>query len=242
MNNKIPKVIHYCWFGKGALPKKAKKCIESWREYLPDYEIKEWNEDNVDINLNSYIKQAYEAKKYAFVSDYVRFYALYTEGGIYMDVDVEVIKPLNALLNNDAFLGFEDDNGVNPGLIFASVKETPFLKEILNSYSNRYFINNDGSYNTRTVVEYTTEILIKNGLKLNNEKQVIYNIVIYPKEYFSPLNYKTNKLSITNNTFTIHHYNGSWHSSKQKFKRKLNQIFGDDLLIFLSKVKKIIIR
>lgn len=239
---KIPKTIHYFWFGKRALPEKAKKCIESWKLYLSDYEIKEWNENNFDININQYVKQAYESKKYAFVSDYARFFVLYMYGGIYMDVDVEVIKPLDSLLNDMAFTGFEDSNGVNPGLVFASVKNTSFLKEILDSYSDRRFINEDGSFNTKTVVEYTTEILIKNGLKLNNQRQNIYDIVIYPTEYFCPLNYKTNKISVTSKTYTIHHYHSSWQSPSQKFKKRLGQIFGDDFLIFLSKIKKWLIR
>ena len=207
----IPKRIHYCWFGRGDMSQLAIKCIDSWKKYLPDYEIKLWNEDNFDININKYVKQAYEAKKYAFVSDFARFYALYNEGGVYMDVDVEVLKPIDIFLKQEAFMGFESKVGVAPGLIVGSEKENNIIKEIMDGYLNREFIYPSGAYNYTTVVEYTTNILLKHGLVLDDSLQNVKCITIYPKTYFCPLTYDSNKTDFTENTYTIHHFAASWH-------------------------------
>lgn len=234
----IPKVIHYCWFGGKEIPKENKKCIESWKKFLPDYEIKMWNENNYNINVNTYVKQAYEAKKYAFVSDYARFDILYKYGGIYMDTDVEVLKPIDDLLMNKMFVGFEENEGINPGLIFGAIKGMDLIKEILDSYKNRIFKNSDGTLNTTTVVEYTTDILEQHGLKLNGKYQKINDLTIYPSDFFCPLDYKTKKLKITENTYTIHHYSASWHSKSQKIKTRIRVIFGEKALIRLSHIKQ----
>ena len=154
----IPKVIHYCWFGKGELPTLAKKCIASWKHYMPTYEIKEWNENNFDVNMIRYTKEAYKNKKYAFVSDFARFYILREYGGVYLDVDVEIIKPLDDLLdNNEAILGCERIGQVNPGLICASVSNTEFLIDMVEIYKKLQFINDNGSLNLTTIVEYTSD-------------------------------------------------------------------------------------
>ena len=145
----IPKIIHYCWFGGNPLPKSAEKCIKSWKKYCPDYEIIEWNESNFDINSNQYVREAYENKKYAFVTDYVRLYAMYNYGGIYMDTDVEVLKPLDCFLDNHAFSGFESSGYIPTGLM-ASEKEFPLFRELLKYYGNRAFVNPDGSFDTTT--------------------------------------------------------------------------------------------
>jgi mannosyltransferase OCH1-like enzyme len=234
----IPKVIHYCWFGRGPMPTLALKCIQSWNKYMQAYKIIEWNEDNFDVNCCIYVKQAYKAKKYAFVSDYARFHILYHHGGIYMDTDVEVLRPLDALLNNQMFAGFETDTGVNPGLIFGSVKETELVKEILDSYKDRVFIKEDGTLNTETVVKYTTEILVRNGLQLNGKLQNINGMVVYPKDYFCPLDYKANNLDITHNTYTIHHFAGSWLTKEELRKKQLEKIIGRRNMIVLSRIKK----
>ena len=224
----IPKVIHYCWFGRNPLPPLAVKCIESWKKYLPDYEIKEWNEDNFDVNIIPYTQEAYQAKKYAFVSDYARFWILYKYGGIYFDTDVEVIKPLDDIIARGPFMGCEKDGatgggtpavapglglGVNPGL--------GLYKEILEMYAMLHFIRRDGSYNLKTVVSYTTEILCRYGLKDTNEIQKIVDIWIYPKEYFCPINYQTGAYTETLNTRTIHHYNASWVSEEDKCAKRI---------------------
>lgn len=228
----IPKVIHYCWFGRNALPPLAIKCIESWKKFLPDYEIKEWNEDNFDVDMIPYIKEAYEAKKYAFVSDYARFWILYHYGGLYFDTDVEVIKNMDDIIARGPFMGCEGEAsdtsvasvapglglGVNPGL--------SFYKEMLELYSTLHFVNPNGSYNQKTIVAYTTEMLCNYGLKNKNEIQECAGMWIYPKEYFCPKDYETKELIITPNTKTIHHYDGSWMTSLQRKYSKFASMIG----------------
>lgn len=216
----IPKKIHYCWFGGKELPKLAKKCIESWKKYCPDYEIICWNESTFDINSNQYVKEAYENKKYAFVTDYVRLYALYKFGGIYMDTDVEVIKPLDAFLQNTAFSGFESNNYVPTG-IMASEKETEILKKLLDYYNDRSFIKDDGSLDMTTNTQTITAIFEKLGLKKDNKFQVIEKFSLYPSEYFCPIDCSTKKKNITENTHTIHWFSGSWMPLKDKIKYKI---------------------
>lgn len=247
--NMIPKKIHYCWFGRGPLPKSAKKCIASWRKYFPDYEIIEWNEDNYSIDKIPYVRQAYAAKKYAFVSDYARFDILYHEGGIYFDTDVEVIKPFDDVLSKGAFMGCEIDGAgfgeltedydfsniairVAPGLGMAAAPGIRIYKEILDYYAAQQFLNEDGSLNTETIVTKTTKLLMHRGLKDAKEIQTIGEINIYPKEYFNPLNNNTGKLEKTNNTHSIHWYSMSWITPmgrlRSKFTRPIHRIFGED--------------
>lgn len=217
--NKIPKTIHYCWFGRNKLPKLARKCIKSWKKYLPDYEIIEWNEDNFDINCNKYVKEAYEAKKYAFVSDYVRLYAMYHYGGIYMDTDVEVIKSLDEFLIHDAFSGFETEKDIPTG-IMACKKGYQLFKEFLDYYENKSFINKDGSLDLTTNVVIMTNICNKYGFIPNNSLQTVKGFTLYPKTYFCPLNYNNKESNFSENTHTIHHFAGSWISQEDKKARK----------------------
>ncbi len=227
----IPKKIHYCWFGGKELPKLAKKCLESWKRYCPDYEIIRWDESTFDINSNQYVKEAYENKKYAFVTDYVRLYALYNFGGIYMDTDVEVLKPLDEFLENKAFSGFESDSSVPTG-IMASEKETDIIKKLLDYYDNRSFVKSDGSLDLTTNTQTITAIFEKLGLNKNNQFQVIDGFSLYPSEYFCPIDCSTKKKKITNNTHTIHWFSGSWIPLKDKIKYKflwiLKKIIGDN--------------
>lgn len=224
----IPKVIHYCWFGRNPLPPLAKKCIESWKKYCPDYEIKEWNESNFDINCNQYVKEAYEAKKYAFVSDYARLYALYTEGGIYMDTDVEVIKSIDEFLKYESFSGFETLDTVPTGIMGAK-RQHPFFATLLEYYIDKTFIKKDGSYDMTTNVETITEYCLKNGLKTNNTLQTVNGFTLYPKEYFCPKDHRTGKICIDKNTYTIHHFAGSWMTKKSKFKNLIIRILGPNM-------------
>ena len=229
----IPKKIHYCWFGGNPLPDNAKKCIESWKKYCPDYEIVEWNEQNFDINSNQYVKEAYESKKYAFVTDYVRLYAMCNWGGIYMDTDVEVIRSLDEFLNNKAFSGFESYNSVPTG-IMASEKDFPLFKELLSYYENRYFINEDGTLDTTTNTVTITNMCKKYGLILNNKYQVLEGFALYPSDYFCPLENETGIVRKTDNTATIHWFAKSWvpnnHSKMLKFTRILHRIFGTEFI------------
>lgn len=242
----IPKKIHYCWFGRSPLPESAQKCIASWRKYLPDYEIIEWNDDNFDVNSILYTRQAYEAKKYAFVSDYARFKILYEHGGLYFDTDVEVIKPMNDIIKRGPFMGFEvnpDDKisyvgdvapglglGVNPGL--------GLYKELIDEYASRAFINDDGSFNQTTIVTYTTDLLVRKGLKPVDGIQEVEGIFIYPKDYFNPLDDNTGRLRITENTHSIHWYSKTWLNVspiRTKLSRLSHRLFGVKIISTIRK-------
>ena len=239
----IPKVIHYCWFGRNPLPPLAIKCIDSWKKYLPDYEIKEWNEDNFDVNIIPYTAQAYQAKKYAFVSDYARFWILYKYGGIYFDTDVEVIKPIDDIVDKGAFMGIEKDYKygitVNPGLGLGIEAHHSLFKEFLDSYSTKSFTDESGKMNMQTIVVYTTEILFKHGLANIPGIQTIEGIKIYPSEYFCPRNIVTKRFHITPNTRTIHRYAGTWSNPtlKGKIKKRLHKILPEQILFFYNRAK-----
>lgn len=209
----IPKIIHYCWFGRKPLPKLALKCIASWKKFLPNYEIKEWNEDNFDVNQIQYTAEAYKCKKYAFVSDYARFKIMYDYGGIYFDTDVEAIKPLDCIINKGAFWGLEkskDGLSCNPGLGFACPPGLDICKEMINHYKSEVFILSNGKYNLTTVVEVFTKMLKDEGFTLSSFIEKLNEIHIYPPEYFSPINYLSGEKKITEKTCTIHHYAASW--------------------------------
>ena len=230
---KINKVIHYCWFGRGEKPEIVKKCIQSWKETLIGYEIIEWNEDNFDISANDYVKEAYEAEKYAFVSDYVRVYALYNHGGIYLDTDVEVFKSFDDLLESDSIWGFEEKNYIATSTIGAK-KGNKIIGEFLQLYKDRKFIKEDGSYDDFTNVAMVTEMLEKKGLKMNGEYQEIDGATFYPQTYFSPYDYINCRKLITDNTYCMHHFHKSWLPwnirIKSNLKRMLAKIIGGDNL------------
>lgn len=209
----ISKIIHYCWFGKKPLPSLALKCLDSWRKYMPDYEIREWNESNFDIGQIPYTAEAYKCQKYAFVSDFARFKIMYNYGGVYFDTDVEVIKPLDYIVNKGSFWGLEKSrNGLscNPGLGFACPPGLNLCKEMIDYYKKEAFVYPNGKYNLTTVVEIFSKILTSKGFSLSSFPEELNGIHIYPPEYFSPINYNTGEINITQNTYTIHHYAASW--------------------------------
>lgn len=218
----IPKVIHYVWLGGNPLPKIAEKCMESWKKFCPDYEIKRWDESNLDVNKYQFTKDAYEAKKFAFVSDVFRTEILYKEGGIYLDVDVELIKPIDSVLNYDCVMGFETSNLLNPGLFIATKKDNADLKNILDIYKTVQFDIN--KLMELTVCEIYTNYYAQKGLVRENKTQQIKNTKFYASEYFSPIDVITNKKKVTKNTYSIHWYNASWYTPKQKFKNRLKRI------------------
>ena len=230
----IPKVIHYCWFGGQPLPESALKCIVSWRRFCPDYEIKQWSEENYDVNKIQYIKEAYQEKKFAFVTDVARLDIIYSEGGIYLDTDVELIKSLDELLYNSLYLGMERAGRVNTGLGFGAEVNHPIVRDNLELYTDISFLDNSNV----TCVTHTTNLLKKYGLKNNNKIQHLDNAVILPTEYLCPLSFETNRLKITENTYSIHHYDMSWKDKRDKFLRlkiQLRKWVGDD---FYEKVIK----
>ena len=220
----IPKVIHYCWFGRNPLPILAQKCIESWKKYCPDYEIKEWNEDNFPMDYNDYVKEAYEAKKWAFITDVVRLFALVTEGGIYMDTDVEVIKPLDGLLQYEAVSGFENYSQIPTGLM-ASEARQPLFEELLHDYDGAHFRNEDGTLDTTTNVKRITATCLKYGFEPNNKKQTVKGFTLLPSDFLCPKDYKTKKIHLTENSLVIHHFDGSWQSRSVK-EQLTYKIFG----------------
>lgn len=219
----IPKIIHYCWFGKGEMSEIDQMRIESWRKYCPDYEIRLWNEGNYDISKCRYMLEAYETEKWGFVPDYARLDIVYTHGGIYLDTDVELIKSLDSLLENEMFCGFEEDDCVNFGSGFGSVPGHPILAEMMKHYESRRFIKPDGSLNLVPSPAYQTEVLVAHGLILNNRKQTVEDVVIYPKEYFCPKDYTTGVLSITESTYSIHHFAMSWVGETEKLENRIRE-------------------
>lgn len=218
----IPKKIHYCWFGGKEKPDDVVRMIESWRKHCPDYEIKEWNERNFNIHLNRYTEEAYGQKKWAFVSDVARLWALVHEGGIYMDTDVEVVRSLDELLANNAFLGFEGTQWIGTNIIGAEARHQFFI-DFLNSYNNRHFINADGTLNqTTNVEEMTRRLTVDYGIRRDGQMQTVGNITVFPTDYFCPYDYINGRLKRTENTYSIHWYGQTWikHSS---LRRRLSQ-------------------
>ena len=244
----IPKIIHYCWFGRGPLPELAQKCIASWKKYLPDYEIKEWNEDNFDVNIIPYTAEAYQAKKYAFVSDYARFWILYRYGGIYFDTDVEVIRPMDDIIERGNFMGFETDPkpqlkadsieaSVNPGLSMGVAPGLGIIKKMLDYYEGRHFEFIPGGIGQLTIVHIATEVLRKAGLKQQQGIQQVDDMWIYPAEYFCPINLKTGRIHVRPNTRTIHHYAGTWQDKHFSFKEWIKKVLPESLLLKVMAVK-----
>lgn len=229
----IPKVVHYCWFGGAALSGKEIACIDSWKKFLPDYEIQRWDESNFDVSANRYAKEAYERKKWAFVSDYARFKILYEHGGLYFDTDVELVKPIDDIIEKGAFFGLERKDSayaVAPGLGMGAEKGNAIYKEILEHFEKASFLNADGSEDTTTIVQTVTEIFLRHGFSSSENTQTVGGVRLYPPEYFSPMDYRSGKLTVTENTRSIHHYAASWHTPEQrkirKAQRELIRIFG----------------
>jgi hypothetical protein len=227
------------------LPPSALKCIESWRKYFPDQEIREWTEGSFDVNRLRYTKQAYQAKKFAFVSDYARLWILYHHGGIYFDTDVEVVKPFDDILSEGAFMGCEIDSpeayAVNPGLGIAVAAGHPIYKEVLDTYSNLSFVLDDGRLNMLGIVRLTTGVLLKHGLQRTSDVQQVSGITIYPPEYFNPLDDATGRLFVTSKTHSIHWYSKTWVDNSSRFRvqvaRLLHRLFDKK---FAKKMKRML--
>lgn len=243
----IPKIIHYCWFGGNPLPDLAIRCIASWRKFLPDYQIKEWNESNFNLDMYLYTKQAHNAKKYAYVTDVVRLFVLKNEGGIYLDTDVEILKTLDSFLHHTAFSGFESDKSLPTG-IMASIKNGLWATELLNFYDGKNFLNAQGKPIFITNVVTISKIMENKGFVLNNCYQEISNYVaFYPSEYFCPKNPSNGKIILTEKSVCIHHFAGSWvvpDNNLVKIKKILSKLLiigigTDNFNRFLNKYKKV---
>lgn len=238
----IPKVIHYCWFGGNPLPEKDKKCIESWKKYCPDYKIIEWNESNYDLNKNMYMAAAYKEKKWGFVPDYARFDIIYNEGGFYLDTDVELVKPLDELISNQAYMGFEGKIWINGGIGFGAKSKNHIIKGLRDMYNDISFYKEDGTMNLIPSPYYITEYLVSRGLKRDNSMQMIDNMRIYPTEYFASKDYDTGVIHLTKNTISIHQYNASWMSPWKKISLKVKRFIGTKNFERLIKIKQKIIK
>ncbi|MEE0913018.1 MAG: glycosyltransferase [Ruminococcus sp.] len=214
----IPKKIHYCWFGGNPKPAIAKNCIKSWEKHCPDYKIVEWNESNFDIDSAPlYVKQAYKVKKWAFVSDYVRLQIIYENGGIYLDTDVELVKNLDCLLNNNAYFGFEGNEYINTGLGFGAEQGNPIVFEMMQDYMDIPFILEDGSFDVTPCPQRNTAVFLRHGLTRDGSTQLLDgDILIMSAEYLCPLDVATKILHRSSNTFSIHRFDASWQSEDQR--------------------------
>ena len=225
----IPKVIYYCWFGKGKMPKLSEKCIKSWKKYCPDYKIVCINEENFDVSQNKYAREAYDAGMWAFVSDYARLKVLYDEGGIYLDTDVELIKPLDKLIEKNGFMGFDDKGSMATGLGFACEKGNELVGIILKDYDDISFLLPDGTFDLTPCPDRNTKILIKLGMDINNKDQIFMGIHMLPEDYLCPVKYYTGRKVITRNTYSIHHFCASWVSLTSKRTIFIKRIIGEKL-------------
>ena len=220
----IPKIIHYCWFGHGEKPELAKKCIASWRKFCPDFEIREWNEDNCDYLAMPFMAEAYAAKKYAFVSDVMRLIVLEQYGGVYFDTDVEVVRDISPLLNDEGFIGFENDQFVNSGQVMAAVPHQPVVQAMIEEYKKLHFTNADGTMNAVGCPHLNSDVMERFGLARNGQEQVVAGIHVYPADWFNPLDSVTGKLNKTKNTYSIHWYSMSWLPKRTQMKAKLGRM------------------
>lgn len=230
----LPRKIHYCWFGGSPLGEKEVACIESWKKYLPDFEIVRWDESNFNVRCCDYVSEAYDSKKWAFVSDYARFKILFDNGGLYFDTDVELIKPIDDIIAAGPFMGFERDcpgSGNNAsaksgptvaaGLGMSANSGLGLYKTVLESYDGDHFVKPDGSFDKTTIVTRVTNILVDLGLKNVPGTQSVAGVTIYPAEYFNPKDFATGKISLTENTRSIHHFDASWYSPAEKFEYRI---------------------
>lgn len=243
----IPKIVHYCWFGKSEYSVLIKNCFESWKKNLLGYEFRLWNEDTFDVNSVQYTREAYEAKKYAFVSDYVRLYALKNFGGIYLDTDVEVLKSFDEYLSCDGFSGYEDDLRAGCGIIGCIPNQT-VICDFFDHYKNRSFYNDIDQYDLTPNPYWFKKILLKHGLNDNGKTQTVDGFTIYEQVFFCP-HKNENNWDISNKTVTIHHYDGSWTKIKDEFqlsyekeikayKKMFGDIWGERIYKNLKRIKK----
>ncbi len=241
----IPKIIHYCWFGRGKKDALAERCIESWKKFCPDYQIIEWNEDNCDIDGSVWASEAYAEKKWAFVSDYFRLAAMYEYGGIYMDTDVELFKNIDSFLVDDAFVGYADDTYIGSGM-FGCSEGNALCKQFLDYYVGRHFVNSDGSFSDIPNNQIYTMICIKRlGFNFGDEHIDCGNTKVYPSDYMSPFKRKTmgepgkiyvyNNFDCTQNTHAIHYTVYSWDKKKNSFINSIKILLNQTVRIMLPR-------
>lgn len=237
----IPKVIHYCWFGNNPKSEIMIKCMDSWKKFAPDYEIIEWNEQNFNIKKYAYTQEAYESGKYAFVSDVVRFDILFLYGGIYLDTDVELIKPIDVFLEDSFFLGYDREGLLSSGLIAGAQKGNSYIEKILQYYSDTHFFLPNGRPNTTTVCTIVTDLLKQYGIQPDGKILRSDAICLYPATYFDPFDFESKEIYMTEETCSIHHYAGTWKSKKDitimNIGLRLKKIVGKDRYEKIAKLK-----
>lgn len=222
----IPKLIHYCWFGRGPKPIDAQKFIEGWKRLHPGYQIIEWNEDNFDVLCCKYVQEAYEKRKFAFVSDYARGQALVEHGGVYLDTDVELVAPLDSLLSWEGFLGFEYGNSIATSTMGFRPRH-PLMQQYLDQYNQRSFVLPDGSLDMTTNVSILTKLVIKEGLRIDGTKQIIRgDVVCLPMQVLSPLDYVNFYDYRDTSTIAVHHYQHTWGGPISRFRKKFMRLIG----------------
>ena len=243
----IPKIIHYCWFGNGKKNELVERCIESWKKYCPDCEIVEWNETNYDVSKNLYMKQAYDAKRWGFVSDYARLDIIFNYGGIYLDTDVEIVRSIDEIFAGQGFFGFEkpmiENEGnyyVNTGQGFGAEPYNELVLQMRNVYEKVSFCDSEGKENLTTCPYYNTIVLEKFGLKKDNSLQNINGLIIYPDDFFCPYNWKEKKMVITDRTFAVHHFNASWLSEKVKRRSRIER-YMDGIIHLPNRMLKVLL-
>lgn len=237
----MEKLVHYCWFGRGEKPELVKKCIASWEKFLPDYRICEWNEDNFDINSCRFVSEAYKDRNFAFVSDYVRAFVLYEQGGIYLDTDVELLGSFDPFLGDTVFFGFEEGNFVGT-CVMGIEKGHSLMKMYLDHYNSSVYFNDDGTKYTDTNVVLLTKLLEEKGLKRDGQKQTVGDITVYPRTYFSPYDYINGINYITDESVAIHHFAQLWLPKsvrlKTEIKKKIVRIIGGENLKKIRELRK----
>lgn len=214
----IPRIIHYCWFGRGEMPELVERCIASWRTHMPDWEYRLWTEDNFDVSTAPrYVQEAYAAKKYAFVSDYVRLWALESEGGVYLDTDVEVLRTFDSLLSDTAFIGLEESKALLPGTcVMGCEAHCEWAKDMLATYENATFLKEDGSLDLTTNVQRLGAKMVEGGLQHERKIQYLpqWGLRVYTHDYFSPIT-STRVMRKSKNTYCIHRFAGTWVNGKK---------------------------
>ncbi|HSQ22221.1 MAG TPA: glycosyltransferase [Coriobacteriia bacterium] len=220
----IPHVFHYCWFGGNPKPELLERCIASWTRVMPGWDVVEWNEDNYDVGKNAYMREAHEAGAWAFASDYARFDIVNTHGGVYLDTDVELLKPIPAsVLADEAFTGIESAGRVAPGLIYGSVPGHPFLSEMLESYEGAHFLI-DGRPDLTPMPRRITAILEGHGYRQEDVLQKVAGVTIYPSEVFCGFDMDVREPNVTENTISTHHYAGTWAGKRGASSRRLRTL------------------
>lgn len=234
----IPKTIHYCWFGRGEMPEQAKRCLASWHEFMPDWEYKLWNEDNFDVGISAYAKEAYDARKFAFVSDYVRLWALEREGGLYLDTDVEVFKSFEDLLGYKSFAGFEGSKHLPVGTcVMASEAHGEWMSEQLEAYRDRHFLTPDGTFDMTTNVQFITANMVRLGFVQNGVEQDYKDLHVFPVEFFSP-RHTTGEYLRTENTYCDHLGMGTWDDKDRGWKARVARLVGTKNAARFIKLKR----